>query len=75
VATQAVGIARAAARALADVVGGRPVVGHAAEVQRRLDLCRGCDRYDAARGRCTVCGCVATWKARLESQHCPIGKW
>jgi hypothetical protein len=49
-----------------------------AEQDRRLAICRGddtqpkCNFYDPSQGRCFKCGCVAAWKARLVSEHCPL---
>jgi hypothetical protein len=38
-----------------------------------MAVCRGCEFF---RGhRCLKCGCWANLKARLASEHCPIGKW
>jgi hypothetical protein len=42
-----------------------------AEQARRLAVCHGCPHYDASQDRCTLCGCVMTWKVKLESEHCP----
>lgn len=44
-----------------------------AEQAGRLAICGGCDRFRD--GKCLECGCVTAWKARLQSEHCPIGKW
>jgi hypothetical protein len=41
--------------------------------ESRLGVCNSCDAYD--KGRCRYCGCGIKTKARLKSQHCPIGKW
>lgn len=46
-----------------------------AERERRLDICRSCQEYDARQGRCRKCGCGMSLKARLASSKCPIGKW
>ncbi len=45
------------------------------EKARRLEICKGCERYDDAAGRCKACGCFSAIKARIESQSCPEGKW
>jgi hypothetical protein len=48
------------------------------EADRRLAICRGdgtqpkCKFYDSSQGRCSSCACVAAWKARLVSEHCPL---
>ncbi len=43
------------------------------EVERLLEICRSCDRYDGT--RCAVCGCVMSVKARMAGTKCPLGKW
>jgi hypothetical protein len=55
------------------------------EVERRLEICRGCEFFspnvkalteaEQKQERCIKCGCFMSFKARLRSQHCPIGKW
>lgn len=47
------------------------------EVRRRVAICRGCELFDAVKSQCTheKCGCFVKFKARLESEHCPIKKW
>jgi Family of unknown function (DUF6171) len=41
----------------------------------RLDICHACEWFDAKQNRCKKCGCVANWKARLATEHCPVQKW
>lgn len=45
------------------------------EQSRRLSICEGCEHFDHDQNRCRVCGCFANLKARIEREHCPIGKW
>jgi hypothetical protein len=46
------------------------------EHERRLSICQApCEFWDPEQSRCRACGCVDTWKARLESQRCPKGYW
>lgn len=49
------------------------------KVQKRLDICKGCEFWDSAAlkgtGRCRKCGC-ATWaKIRMPAERCPENKW
>jgi len=44
-----------------------------AEIDRRLELCRGCQFWTG--NRCEKCGCFMKLKARMKSASCPIGKW
>lgn len=41
--------------------------------KRRLDICRGCDKWTGS--TCTMCGCFTALKVRLSAEACPIGKW
>jgi len=43
------------------------------EQERRLAICQACANFRD--GTCTLCGCVARFKKKLASEHCPIGKW
>lgn len=45
------------------------------EQSRRLDICRSnkCGKFTGT--RCAECGCVTRWKAKLETENCPLGMW
>jgi|GEM_PF-6041839 len=48
------------------------------ELERRLRICFECEhvhRIGKTIKTCTVCGCVLNFKARLNGQKCPKGKW
>ena len=47
------------------------------EVERRHNICKSCEHYNAPENRCNVCGCYLKLKQRLESSHCPlpVPKW
>lgn len=45
------------------------------EISRRLVLCHRCDLFLPQQKRCSRCGCYMDFKARMRSQHCPVGKW
>ncbi len=57
-------------RAGAAIVGGEKVRVSPKERDRRLAICYGCEFY--VNKRCVKCGCVARWKARLATEHCPL---
>ncbi len=42
------------------------------EYDRRLELCRDCDRL--VRGTCTVCGCYVEMRAAGKDKTCPAVK-
>lgn len=50
-----------------------------AEVERRMEICKPCNQYDAAgfggAGRCLNCGCMIPAKLRLATERCPLAKW
>jgi hypothetical protein len=74
---QAGNVLRAIGRLLANVISGQLIFVPREERERRLAICHGCPRFDAARDRCIACGCIATLKSRLESEEgfCPDGRW
>ena len=72
--TMAKNAATAAAQEVKAVASGAPPVEDA-EVTRRLALCHRCELFLHAQQRCSQCGCFMKFKARLRSQHCPVGKW
>ena len=47
------------------------------QFQDRLTICRSCEFLDPAPMQCKNkgCGCFLNVKARMETMHCPIGKW
>ena len=44
-----------------------------AERDRRLGICRTCDRFTGH--RCSNCGCFTNFKSRIGVADCPQGKW
>jgi hypothetical protein len=55
------------------------------EINRRLSICGECEFFtpnikelsekQRKQRRCVKCGCFMNLKAKLRSNHCPIGKW
>jgi len=45
----------------------------AAEYERRLSICDGCEHR--AGNRCLKCGCNLSLKARGRAFRCPLGRW
>jgi hypothetical protein len=74
-ATQARNLAGAVGRAVIAAARGEAVRVDEAEYARRLEVCRGCSNFDAARNRCRRCGCRTAAKLRLAREACPEGKW
>lgn len=44
-------------------------------LQARLALCKACDKFRHSDGRCSMCGCHVSIKARWQGERCPDGKW
>ena len=44
-----------------------------AEYERRLSLCKGCDRLNA--GTCNACGCYVELRAFMKESECPYKIW
>lgn len=68
--TQALNLAGSVA---AHVAGGCQEAPQA-EQERRIALCRACDRHRGD-GRCAECGCWTRTKAAWLGEKCPLGKW
>lgn len=45
------------------------------EVERRKEICNGCEFFKPKTNTCAKCGCALVLKNKLQSAHCPIGKW
>ncbi len=43
--------------------------------EERWQICKFCPELISLTSQCKKCGCVMTWKAKLEKAKCPIGKW
>jgi hypothetical protein len=57
-------------------IKGQKIVASFSEISRRLEICGGCEFFvESPRMRCQKCGCYLNLKSRLETEHCPIGKW
>jgi hypothetical protein len=40
-----------------------------------LSICKTCPYYNAQTNRCGKCSCFLSYKTKLSSGKCPIGKW
>lgn len=49
------------------------VVAHEQVVEKRIELCNGCEFLD--NNRCSACGCYIALKSGLAAEKCPKGKW
>ena len=63
-----------AASTIAHVAAGMPKADDD-EVRRRLAICEACESYDAAKKRCTACGCPVRRKSKRADSECPLHKW
>lgn len=68
-------VTKAVGRLSKAILTGQKVRVAPEEVERRLDICRGCRFFNAVKTGCRKCGCISTFKNRLNTESCPIGKW
>ena len=59
-----------AARLLAD-----PSVAPRYVHNERMEICRGCDRFDANKQTCDLCGCYMPVKTAMSNMRCPQDLW
>lgn len=43
--------------------------------EKRISICRQCDRFIKATTQCKECGCVMKLKTKLPHASCPLDKW
>lgn len=43
--------------------------------EKRLEICRGCDRFIKSTTQCKECGCIMKLKTKLPNAGCPLHKW
>lgn len=44
------------------------------QYQKKLDICKSCEKYDRKTKTCRVCKCVMPMKAMLSGNTCPLNK-
>ena len=44
-------------------------------VNKRMDLCKGCEFLLKPTNNCRKCGCFMDIKTKIATSRCPIGKW
>lgn len=44
-------------------------------IDRRREVCRGCEFFDPEWSQCEKCGCFTPLKTQLTTERCPVGKW
>lgn len=54
---------------------GNPILVDQLERDRRFDICKACDSFQAKSQRCKECGCYMTHKTQFHAAECPLGKW
>lgn len=42
---------------------------------KRLEICKKCDKFDENQTRCYECGCFLPAKAKFVLDSCPLNKW
>ena len=44
-------------------------------VNKRLDICKGCEFLFKPTNTCKKCGCFMDVKTKIATSSCPVGKW
>lgn len=66
-------VTRAGVRVVSSILGGKPVLVSDEEKKRRMAICTACEFFTGT--TCRKCGCHIRFKAKLQTEHCPICKW
>jgi hypothetical protein len=43
--------------------------------EERINICKGCEKYNDLESRCKECGCFIPAKAKIIIDSCPLNKW
>ena len=62
-------------KTISDSMEGNPILVDEFERDRRLDICRACDSFQAKSQRCKECGCYMNHKTQFHAAECPLKKW
>jgi len=44
-------------------------------IEKRYNICKGCEHFIKLTTQCTQCGCIMKAKTTLKHAECPVGKW
>jgi len=45
------------------------------ESEKRMEICKSCDRFQDTVKICKECGCFMPIKVKFIASECPLGKW
>jgi len=45
------------------------------EKNKRMEICKTCDKFDKSTETCNLCGCHCNRKTAWKSSECPLKKW
>ena len=62
-------------RAVKDLRCGRNLILPKTKQNTRMEICKQCPYYNPKRNKCGKCKCHLSYKSKLASGKCPIGKW
>lgn len=51
-----------------------PVISKEA-IERRMEICKTCDKFEPIQERCKQCGCFMRVKTALRTTSCPLNFW
>lgn len=60
-------------RMISSILAGKQPLVLNEEQERRLAICAECEFFNGI--TCRKCGCHIRFKAKLQTEHCPILKW
>jgi hypothetical protein len=43
--------------------------------KERMNICKGCEKYNEFENMCKECGCYVPAKAKIIMDSCPLDKW
>lgn len=69
------GLSQSLVNNIKSVAAGNSLAVSEYEALARLNICKGCDFFNASQERCTKCGCKMAIKTYLKAESCPIKKW
>ena len=72
---QAQNFAGAAIRIAKAALHGEQIIAEEDIQDKRLAICKSCDKFNEEQFRCYLCGCYLRTKISLLTESCPISKW
>ena len=52
-----------------------PTIAPRSVHNERMEICKGCDRFQVDKQTCELCGCFLPLKVTMANMRCPIDRW